>query len=443
MTNYPKIAIIGAGLAGCEAAWQLAQRQIPVTLYEMKPERFSPAHSNPDFGELVCSNSLRANQPTNAAGLLKEEMRTLGSLIMVAAETTKVAAGNALAVDRQAFAREVTEKIESHPLITTIRKEITALPNAEIVIIASGPLTSDALTEALTPLTGERLHFYDATAPIISAESVDYSIAFRANRYAEAGEVGDYINCPMNEEQYLKLIETIAEGDRIAIRDFEDIKVFEGCMPVETMVARGPLTLAFGPLKPKGLIDPKTGREAYATVQLRSENESATMFNLVGFQTRLTFPWQKKVIHLIPGLEKAEILRFGTMHRNTFIDAPKVLNKFFQHQKESHIFFAGQISGVEGYPESTASGLIVGLQVAALLNQQELFTFPETTALGALTSHISNTHSKHFQPMNINFGLFPPLTGKKRRKRERLEAKAERARQDLQAWLDSTPVQKI
>ncbi|MCK5916750.1 MAG: methylenetetrahydrofolate--tRNA-(uracil(54)-C(5))-methyltransferase (FADH(2)-oxidizing) TrmFO [Deltaproteobacteria bacterium] len=435
MTNFPDISIIGAGLAGCEAAWQLARRNIPVTLYEMKPERFSPAHSNPDFAELVCSNSLRADRPTNAAGLLKEEMRRLGSLIMDAATKTKVAAGNALAVDRQAFAREITEKIENHPLITTIRTEITALPDTGIVIIASGPLTSDALTATLTPLVGERLHFYDATAPIISAESIDYNIAFRANRYAETGETGDYINCPLNEEQYLKLIETIAEGDRIAIRDFEDLQVFEGCMPIETMVARGPLTLAFGPLKPKGLIDPKTGREAYAIVQLRSENESMTMFNLVGFQTRLTFPWQERVIHLIPGLEKAEILRFGTMHRNTFIDAPKVLNKFFQHKTESRIFFAGQISGVEGYPESTASGLIVGLQVVALVNKQELLEFPGTTALGALTSHINNIHSKNFQPMNINFGLFPPLEGKKRRKRERLEAKAERAREDRKTWL--------
>ncbi len=443
MSDFPSIAIIGAGLAGCEAAWQLAERQIPVTLYEMKPQRFSPAHSNPDLAELVCSNSLRANQPTNAAGLLKKEMRTLGSLIMTAAEATQVAAGNALAVDRQAFAHLVTEKIENHPLITIIRTEITELPDSDIVIIASGPLTSEALAEAITPLVGERLHFYDATAPIVSAESIDYNIAFSANRYGEVGKSGDYLNCPLSEEQYLKLIAVIAEGDQVACRDFEDIKVFEGCMPVEAMVARGPLTLAFGPLKPKGLIDPKTGKEAYATVQLRQENEQATMFNLVGFQTRLTFPWQEKVIHLIPGLEKAEILRFGTMHRNTFIDAPKVLNQFFQHQQESRIFFAGQISGVEGYPESTASGLIVGLQVAALARQQELFTFPETTALGALTSHIGNTRSKHFQPMNINFGLFPDLEGKKRRKRERLEAKAERAQNALQHWLESDIARKI
>ena len=443
MSERPTVAIVGAGLAGCEAAWQLAERQIPVTLYEMKPERFSPAHSNPDLAELVCSNSLRANQPTNAAGLLKEEMRTLGSLIMDAAEKTKVAAGNALAVDRQAFAREITEKIENHPLITTVRGEVTTIPDTDIVIIASGPLTSDALAAALTPLVGERLHFYDATAPIINADSIDYEIAFRANRYETAGPDGDYLNCPLSETQYLKLIETIAEGDLVVSREFEDIKVFEGCMPVEAMVDRGPLTLAFGPLKPKGLIDPNTGREAYATVQLRSENEARTMYNLVGFQTRLTFPWQEQVIHLIPGLEKAEILRFGTMHRNTFIDAPKVLNQFFQHQTESRIFFAGQISGVEGYPESTASGLIAGLQVAALIKQQELFIFPKTTALGALTGHISNAHSKHFQPMNINFGLFPSLEGKKRRKRERLEAKAERARNDLQLWLTSKTAREI
>ena len=435
MTKHQPISIIGAGLAGCEAAWQLAERQIPVTLYEMKPERFSPAHSNPDMAELVCSNSLRADRPTNAAGVLKEEMRVLGSLIMAAAEKTKVAAGNALAVDRQAFAREITEKIEAHPLITTIRQEITTIPQEGIVIIASGPLTSDALTTALEPLVGERLYFYDATAPIVTAESIDPEKSFRANRYADEGEEGDYLNCPLNESQYLKLIGTIAEGDQVRSREFEDEKVFEGCMPIEAMVARGPLTLAFGPLKPKGLKDPKTGKEAYATVQLRSENRDATMFNLVGFQTRLTFPWQEKVINLIPALEKAEILRFGTMHRNTFIDAPRVINPFFQHQKESRIFFAGQISGVEGYPESTASGLIVGLQVAALINNRKLFTFPKTTALGALSSHISNDHSRNFQPMNINFGLLPPLEGKKRRKKERIQAYVERARQDLEKFV--------
>ncbi|MCD6292840.1 MAG: methylenetetrahydrofolate--tRNA-(uracil(54)-C(5))-methyltransferase (FADH(2)-oxidizing) TrmFO [Deltaproteobacteria bacterium] len=426
-----KISIIGGGLAGCEAAWQLAERQIPVTLYEMKPERFSPAHSNPDLAELVCSNSLRANLPTNAAGLLKEEMRGLGSLIMAAAEKSKVAAGNALAVDRRAFARKITEKIESHPLITTIRKEVTRLPQEGIVIVASGPLTSASLTAALEPLVGERLYFYDATAPIVAADSINYEIAFRANRYADAGEEGDYLNCPLDESQYLKFIETIAAGDLVRSRSFEEEKVFEGCMPIEAMVARGPQTLAFGPLKPKGLKDPKTGREAYATVQLRSENQEQTMFNLVGFQTRLTFPWQEKIIHLIPGLENAEILRFGTMHRNTFIDAPRILNPFFQHRKENRIFFAGQISGVEGYPESTASGLIVGIQVAAQINNQKLFTFPETTALGALSTHISNDHSPNFQPMNINFGLFPPLEGKKRRKRERILAYVERARHDL------------
>ncbi len=433
----PPITIIGAGLAGCEAAWQLAERQIPVTLYEMKPERFSPAHTNPDLAELVCSNSLRAERPTNAAGLLKEEMRTLGSLIMAAAEKTRVAAGNALAVDRGAFAREITEKIETHPLITIIRREVTSLPQEGIVIIASGPLTSEALTRSLGPVVGERLYFYDATAPIVAADSIDYEKAFRANRYADEGEDGDYLNCPLNESQYQKLIATIAEGDRVRSRDFEDEKVFEGCMPIEAMVARGPLTLAFGPLKPKGLKDPKTGREAYATVQLRSENQDETMFNLVGFQTRLTFSWQERVIHLIPGLENADILRFGTMHRNTFIDAPRILNPFFQHRKESRLFFAGQISGVEGYPESTASGLIVGLQVAALVNNQELFTFPKTTALGALSSHISNDLSPNFQPMNINFGLLPPLEGKKRRKRERILAYVERARQDLKEWRDS------
>ncbi|HDS16278.1 MAG TPA: methylenetetrahydrofolate--tRNA-(uracil(54)-C(5))-methyltransferase (FADH(2)-oxidizing) TrmFO [Proteobacteria bacterium] len=439
MKHHPLISIIGGGLSGCEAAWQLASRNLPVTLYEMKPERYSPAHKNPDLAELVCSNSLRAERTSNAAGLLKEEMRRIGSLIMNVAEKTRVPAGNALAVDRDAFSRAVTSEIESHPLIEIVRKEVTQLPEKGIIIIAGGPLSSAALIEALTPYVGEKLFFYDATAPIIAAESIDYELAFFANRYADEEEDGDYLNCPLNQEQYEQLIATIAEGDQVVCRDFEDLKVFEGCMPIEAMVARGPLTLAFGPLKPKGLKDPHTGREAYAVVQLRRENQAATMYNLVGFQTRLTFPWQEKVIRLIPALQKAEILRFGTMHRNTFIDAPRIINQFFQHRQEERLFFAGQISGVEGYPESVASGLIVGLEVAALLNDLGLFRFPPTTALGALSRHISNDQSPDFQPMNVNFGLFPPLEGKKLRKRERLQAYAERALQDLDITFQEYP----
>jgi methylenetetrahydrofolate--tRNA-(uracil-5-)-methyltransferase len=427
------VTIIGAGLAGVEAAWQLARRQIPVGLCEMKPQRFSPAHKSADLAELVCSNSLRADRPTNAAGLLKEELRSLDSLVLAAADETRVPAGGALAVDRAAFARTITEKITAHPLITLVRREVTELPKEGLVIVAAGPLCSESLAAALQPLTGDRLHFYDAIAPIVAAESLDRRIIFRADRYGEPG-TGDYLNCPLNEAEYQRLIETIAAGDRVAVREFEDLKVFEGCMPVEAMVARGPLTLAFGPLKPKGLKDPRTGREPFAVVQLRAENRQQTMYNLVGFQTRLTFPWQEQVIRLIPGLEKAEILRYGTMHRNTFIDAPRLLNRYFQHRAEPRIFFAGQISGVEGYPESAASGLIVGLQAASLITCGQLLDIPAETALGALSRHISNTETPNFQPMNINFGLFPPLAGKKRRKRERLEARVELARQTLAAW---------
>ncbi len=441
MSGSP-VTIIGGGLAGCEAAWQLARRGFPVRLCEMKPERFSPAHKSADLAELVCSNSLRAERPTNAVGLLKEELRRLGSLVMAAADETRVPAGGALAVDRTAFARSVTRRITSCPLITLIRREVTELPAEGIVIVAAGPLCSDSLAEALKPLIGERLHFYDAIAPIVSAESLDREKIFRADRYGEA-DSGDYLNCPLSETEYHRLIETIAAGDAVAIRDFEDLKVFEGCMPVEAMVARGPLTLAFGPLKPKGLKDPRTGREPFAAVQLRAENREQTMYNLVGFQTRLTFPWQERVIRLIPGLEKAEILRYGTMHRNTFIDAPRLLNHHFQLKSDPRIFFAGQISGVEGYPESTASGLITGLQVFSLLTRNKLLDFPPETAIGALGRHISNTASPAFQPMNINFGLFPPLTGKKRRKRERLEARVALARQALTRWQDECSLPKI
>ncbi len=427
------VTVIGGGLAGCEAAWQLAGRGIPVILYEMKPKRFSPAHSSPDLAELVCSNSLRADRPTNAVGLLKEEMRKLDSLILAAADATRVPAGGALAVDRKVFARTVTARINAHPQIELRREEVTKLPAAGLVIVAAGPLCSEALAAALQPLVGTRLHFYDAIAPIVATESLDYRKIFRADRYGEPGR-GDYLNCPLTEDEYRRLIATIAAGDAVAVREFEDLQVFEGCMPVEAMVARGPLTLAFGPLKPKGLKDPRTGREPFAVVQLRAENREMTMYNLVGFQTRLTFPWQKKVIRLIPGLEQAEILRYGTMHRNTFIDAPRLLNRHFQLVAEPRIFFAGQISGVEGYVESAASGLIAGVQAANLLTRSETLDFPPETALAALGRHISNREAPNFQPMNINFGLFPPLPGKKRRKRERLEVRVELARQALDRW---------
>ncbi|MBN2333426.1 MAG: methylenetetrahydrofolate--tRNA-(uracil(54)-C(5))-methyltransferase (FADH(2)-oxidizing) TrmFO [Deltaproteobacteria bacterium] len=427
------VTIIGAGLAGCEAAWQLARHQIPVTLYDMKPEKFSPAHGNPDLAELVCSNSLRSDSPEQAAGLLKREMEECHSLIMKIARQTQVPAGSALAVDRQAFAHQVTEAITSQPMITLVRREISQLPAEALVIVATGPLTSEPLTASLAGLVGEQLHFYDATAPIVAADSLDYGKCFWGNRY-QPEDKGDYLNCPLTEEEYLQLVQTIADGDQVQAHVFEDQKVFEGCMPIEAMVARGTNTLAFGPLKPVGLINPWTGRQPHAVVQLRPENREATMLNLVGFQTRLSFGWQEKVIHLIPGLEAATIYRYGTIHRNTFINAPQILNRCFQHQQEPRLFFAGQISGVEGYIESAASGLSVGLQAALLLKTGAFAPFPETTALGALASHISNTHSKNFQPMNINFGLFPPL-GTKMKKAARKAAYSQRAMHDLRLWL--------
>ena len=431
------VTIIGAGLAGCEAAWQLAQHNIPVILHEMKPDRFSPAHSSPDLAELVCSNSLRSDSQNQAAGLLKREMERCGSLIMEVARQTCIPAGSALAVDREAFSRQVSKAIASQPLISLVHGEVTKLPTTGITVLATGPLTSEALTEALTTVVGEKLYFYDATAPIIAADSINYDICFWGNRYQPEVR-GDYLNCPLDREQYLKLVKTIAAGDQVRARKFEDRKVFEGCMPIEAMVSRGIETLAFGPLKPVGLLVPHTGNQAHAVVQLRSENLKESMFNLVGFQTRLTFPWQEKVIHLIPGLEQATIYRYGTMHRNTFINAPQLLNRCFQHLQRPDIFFAGQLSGVEGYLESAASGLIVGTQIALQQHTGHFFPFPGTTALGALSTHITNTHSKNFQPMNINFGLFPPL-GKKMKKAARKAAYAERALEDLATWQQELP----
>jgi len=437
-TDSAAITIIGAGLAGSEAAWQLAERRIPVTLQEMKPENFSPAHSSEDLAELVCSNSLRSDSPDHAAGLLKRELEQCGSLIMAAARQTSIPAGSALAVDREAFSRRVTEAVSNHPLISLVRAEAAGLPAAGTVVIATGPLTSAALTGALVELTGQHLYFYDATAPIVAADSINYDRCFWGNRYQPEGE-GDYLNCPLDREQYLELVAAIAAGDQVRAREFEDRKVFEGCMPIEAMVARGTETLAFGPLKPVGLTDPRTGTQPHAVVQLRRENREATMLNLVGFQTRLSFPWQEKVIHLIPGLESAVIYRYGTMHRNTFINAPQLLNRCFQHLREPRIFFAGQISGVEGYLESAASGLIVGTQLALLRETGSFLPFPATCALGALSTHITNTHSKNFQPMNINFGLFPAL-GRKMKKAARKAAYAERALEDLNFWQRECPL---
>ena len=427
----PQIIIIGGGLAGCEAAWQAAQRGISVLLYEMKPKRFSPAHVSPLLGELVCSNSLRSNSIYNAVGLLKEELRRMGSLLMAVAEETKVPAGEALAVDRQAFATRLTSFLQGNQNIKIIREEITRLPDEGIIIVATGPLTSPALTEFLEKLTGAAyLYFYDAIAPIVDGESLNMEVIFRASRY---GQGNDYLNCPLNQEEYYRFVEELLKGEKVPYRDFERPLHFEGCLPIEEMAQRGRETLAHGPLKPVGLIDPRTGKVPYAVVQLRQEDLAGTAYNMVGFQTKLKWPEQERIFRLIPGLEKAKFLRFGSMHRNTYIHSPSLLSPTLQFKKEERIFFAGQITGVEGYVESTAMGLIAGINAALFAQQKSLVVPPSTTAIGSLLQYITNPLPKNFQPMNINFGLFPPLPipckGEKKHK-----ALAERALHDLEEW---------
>ncbi len=434
------IKIIGGGLAGCEAAWQAANRGIPVTLFEMKPHRFSEAHALPTLAELVCSNSLRGAGLENAVGLLKEEMRRLGTLFMTAADTTRVPAGGALAVDRELFSRFITEKIESHPLITLVREEITEIPEQGIVILASGPLTSDPLARTISALTGPYLYFYDAIAPIVTAASIDMSTVFRASRYGK-GDGDDYLNCPMSKEEYDAFIAELLAGDKVATRDFEKLIHFEGCMPVEEMASRGPDTLRFGPLKPVGLVDPRTGKEPHAVVQLRMENREATLYNLVGFQTKLTYPEQKRIFRMIPGLEQAEFVRLGSMHRNTFINAPQILADTLQMKTDPRILFAGQITGVEGYVESAATGFLAGIAASLLVQHGSDAVIPvppATTAHGALIRHITEADPHHFQPMNINYGLFPAIPGKMK-KAERRSRLAERALLDLDTWIASLP----
>jgi methylenetetrahydrofolate--tRNA-(uracil-5-)-methyltransferase len=426
------ITIIGGGLAGCEAAWQAAQRGISVVIHEMKPQRFSPAHELPGLAELVCSNSLRGISLDNAVGLLKEELRRCVSLIMEAAEATSVPAGGALAVDRQLFSGYVTEKIEAHPLIRIERGELASIPSEGIVIIASGPLTSDALAASLGELTGDRLYFYDAIAPIVAAASLDMKKVFAASRYGK-GDGDDYLNCPLNEEEYLKFIEELNRGEKVPARDFEKVVHFEGCMPVEELASRGVETLRFGPMKPVGLIDPHTGYEAHAVIQLRAENREKTMYNLVGFQTKLTWPEQRRVFRMIPGLEGAEFIRLGSMHRNTFINSPALLETTQQLKSDGRIFFAGQITGVEGYVESAASGFLAGIAAACLMQGLPVSLPPAETALGALMHHITNADVKHFQPMNVNYGLFPELPGRIKKK-ERRQKLAERALEKLEEW---------
>ena len=413
-----EVSVIGAGLAGSECAWQLAQRGIQVKLCEMKPEKRTPAHHTDAFAELCCSNSLRGAGLENAVGLLKEELRQLGSLILACADETRVEAGGALAVDRHGFANLVTERIRSHPNITVIPGEVTALPEGEVVV-ASGPLTSDALAETLRGLLGEDcgLHFYDAAAPLVSAGSVDMDKAWFGSRYDKG--TADYVNCPMTEEEYAAFWEALTTAQEAEVHGFEDSRVFEGCMPVEVMVRRGRDTLRYGPLKPRGLRDPRTGKEPYAVVQLRRDNARGSIYNLVGFQTHLRFPEQKRVFSMIPALHDAEYLRYGVMHRNTFLDSPRYLNRYYQLKSEPRIAFAGQMTGVEGYVESAASGFLVGVETARRLRGMEPIDFPQETAIGALGLYVSSESIGNFQPMNVNFGIIPPLDHRVKGKRSK------------------------
>ena len=431
-----KVNVIGAGLAGSEAAWQLAQRGIPVRLYEMRPLKYSPAHHTDGFGELVCSNSLRANNIENAVGLLKEELRRCDSLIMRCADDNQVPAGGALAVDREKFSAQITETIKQHPLIEIVYEEVTRVPEDEITIIATGPLTEGAMAEYVKQVTSQDdFYFYDAAAPIVTAESINYDKAFWASRY-DKGDA-DYLNCPMTEEEYNQFYDALTSAELIETKEFEKEKFFEGCMPIEAMASRGRQTLLFGPMKPVGLVDHrKEDEEFYAVVQLRKDNLEGTLFNIVGFQTRMKWGEQKRVLQMIPGLENAEIVRYGVMHRNTFVNSPIALESTCRIKSREQLFLAGQITGVEGYVESTASGLVAGINAARMYQEQELVKFPLTTAIGGLMNYIVTADSKHFQPMNVNFSLIPGLEGKKiRNKKEKNALIAQRALEHLEVFI--------
>lgn len=422
-----EVTVIGGGLAGSEAAWQLAKRGIPVRLWEMKPQKMTPAHHSPLFGELVCSNSLRSDQLENAVGLLKEELRRLDSLILRCADDHRVPAGGALAVDRFAFAQAITDAIRTHPNITVEEGEVTALPPAGEVIVATGPLTSDALAQAVAdafPQAGA-LHFYDAAAPLVSWESIDMNHAFFASRYDKG--TADYINCPMTQQEYLDFWRELCAARQAPVHGFEDTEVFEGCMPVEVMARRGEQTLCYGPLKPRGLRDPKTGKEPFAVVQLRRDNAQGSVYNLVGFQTHLTFPEQKRVFSMIPALRQAEFLRYGVMHRNTYLNAPKLLDRYYRVKTMPRICFAGQVTGVEGYVESTASGALAAIELARRLEGKPPVDFPRETAIGALALYVSDESVAEFQPMNVNFGILPPLDHRVKGKRNKNGELAQRA----------------
>ncbi|MEN8258703.1 MAG: methylenetetrahydrofolate--tRNA-(uracil(54)-C(5))-methyltransferase (FADH(2)-oxidizing) TrmFO [Thermodesulfobacteriota bacterium] len=440
------ITIIGGGLAGCEAAWQAANHGAHVTLYDMKPDTYSPAHESPDLGELVCSNSFRSNDQASAVGLLKEEMRLFDSLLMQVAEKTKVPAGKALAVDRQKFAAAITKALSDHPDIDIVRQEVKELPSSGITILASGPLTASDLAADLARLTGaEHLAFYDAIAPIVSADSLNRHIIYQASRYDDGP--GDYLNCPFNEEEYKRFIQALGAADKVPLKSFEKKKYFEGCLPIEVMLERGDDTLRFGPMKPVGLPDPRTGKDPYAVVQLRMEDREGSHYNMVGFQTKLTYPAQKEVFRLIPGMEDVDFIRLGSIHRNTFVCAPKVLQPSLQLQDHPHILLAGQISGVEGYVESTAMGILAGRNAVRLAQNLAPLMPPADTAHGALIRHLTEPLSKHFQPSNVNYSLFPPFDKKafrasqpelpalpnKRRRRSRISKRDKAAFRSAQA----------
>ena len=429
------VKVIGAGLAGSEAAWQLANRGLKVTLYEMKPNKKSPAHHADTFAELVCSNSLRADGIANAVGLLKEELRRLDSLIMACADATRVEAGGCLAVDREGFSKMVTDKIRSHPNITVVEEEITQVPEGP-VIIATGPLTSDALSENIGAYFGQDyLHFFDAAAPLVTAESVDMEKAWWQSRYDKG--TADYVNCAMNKEEYQAFWQELISAQEAEVHGFEDKNVFEGCMPVEVMARRGEDTLRYGPLKPVGLIDPKTGKEPYAVVQLRQDNAAKSVFNLVGFQTHLKFPEQKRVFSMIPALKNAEFVRYGVMHRNTFLQSPKLLDRYYADRRNPLVAFAGQMTGVEGYVESTASGYLAAVAMAARLQGRPLPEFPKETAIGALGLYVSDESIVNFQPMNVNFSIIAPLPYRVKKKAEKNLAIANRSLEIIESLKDT------
>ena len=428
------VKVIGGGLAGVEAAWQLAKNGIQVELFEMKPVKFSPAHTKETLAELVCSNSLKAMRLESAAGLLKEEMRRFGSICMQAADVSRVDAGGALAVDRDKFSEKITELIESNENIKLIRQEVTEIPDGDVIVCA-GPLASDKFSESIRNLCGDGLYFFDAAAPIVTFESVNMEKAFTASRYDRGGE-DDYINCPMNKEEYERFYTELVNGESAELHSFDKRKdVYEGCMPIEVMASRGADTMRFGPLKPVGLRDPRTGHRPWAVLQLRKENDRGTLYNMVGFQTNLKFPEQKRIFSLIPALENAEFVRYGVMHRNTFINSPKLLNSDYSFRGRGNLFFAGQITGVEGYMESASSGILAGFNMARRLSGLETATLPETTMMGALSRYISDESMKNFQPMGANFGVLPPIEPHIRDKKERYKALADRGINDLEKYL--------